>query len=119
LRFIITFYSQFEKKIIVFDKFKKEEGGEMVEERIEENSNVAESVDIKNLKEKLQKVSEYIDEENRGISELANKRKQVEDEADQVGIIISNLRDKLSNVDKIIDDEGNRVKKIKESRDSL
>ena len=26
-----------------------------------------ESVDIKNLKEKLQKVSEYIDEENRGI----------------------------------------------------
>ena len=60
-----------------------------------------------------------IDEENRGISELANKRKQVEDEADQVGVIISNLRDKLSNVDKIIDDEGNRVKKIKESRDSL
>ncbi|MEO2264615.1 MAG: transcriptional regulator, partial [Nitrosopumilus sp.] len=70
-------------------------------------------------KEKLQKVSEYIDEENSGITELANKRKQVEDEADQVGVIISNLRDKLLGVDKIIEDEGNRVKKIKELRDSF
>ena len=77
------------------------------------------SVDIKNLKEKLQKVSEYIEEENRGITELANKRKQVENEADEVGVIINNLRDKLSGVDKIIDDEGSRVRKIKESRDSL
>jgi hypothetical protein len=29
----------------MFDKLKKEEGGEMVEEKIEENSNVAESLD--------------------------------------------------------------------------
>ena len=71
------------------------------------------------LKEKLQKVSEYIEEENRGIKELANKRKQVENEADKVGTIINNLRERLSGVDKIIDDEGTRVKKIKESRDSL
>ena len=62
--------------------------------------------------------SEYIEEENRGISELAEKRKQVESEADEVGTIINNLREKLSGVDRIIDDEGSRVRKIKESRES-
>jgi len=76
-------------------------------------------VDIKNLKEKLQKVSEYIEEENRGIKELANKRKQVENDADEVGTIINTLRERLSGIDTIIDDEGSRVKKIKESRESL
>ena len=132
----------------MFDKFKNDEGGEMVEERPEGSSNAGtvevpaessqigigelmgkrakleEAIDyvglmIKNLKEKLQKVSEYIDEENRGITELANKRKQVESEADEVGVIINNLRDKLSGVDKIIDDEGSRVKQVKEARDTL
>jgi len=147
----------------MFDKFKSDEGGEMIEERPEESSNAGsvetpaessqigigelmgkrakleeaidyvglmiknlkdkrtllETVDIKNLKEKLQKVSEYIDEENRGITELASKRKRVEDEADEVGTIINSLRDKLAGVDRIIDDEGTRVRKIKESRDSL
>ena len=38
--------------------------------------------------------------------ELANKRKQVENEADEVGTIINTLRDKLSGVDRVIDDEG-------------
>ena len=57
-------------------------------------------------------------EENRGTSELAEKRKQVESEADEVGTIINNLREKLSGVDRIIDDEGSRVRKIKESRES-
>jgi chromosome segregation ATPase len=86
----------------------------MLEKDIEE-----ESVDIKNLKEKLQKVSEYINEENRGIQELADKRMKVENEADEVGVIINNLRDKLANIDTIVGEEGNRVKQIKESRDSL
>ncbi|MDH3834705.1 MAG: transcriptional regulator, partial [Nitrosopumilus sp.] len=67
----------------------------------------------------LQKVSEYIEEENRGIKELANKRKQVENDADEVGTIINTLRERLSGIDTIIDDEGSRVKKIKESRESL
>ena len=132
----------------MFDKFKNEEGGEMVEERSEstntEESNftaestsqigigelmgkrakLEEAIDyvglmIKNLKEKLQKVSEYIEEENKGIVELANKRQRVENEADEVGTIINTLRERLSGVDRIIDDEGSRVKKIKESRDSF
>jgi len=76
-------------------------------------------VDIKNLKEKLQKVSEYIEEENRGIKELAIKRQHVENEADEVGTIINTLRDRLSGIDRIIGDEGDRVKKIKESREQL
>ena len=65
------------------------------------------------------KVSDYIEEENRGIKELSIKRKQVENEADEVGTIINTLRDRLSGIDRIIDDEGNRVKRIKESRESL
>ncbi len=64
-------------------------------------------------------MSEYIDEENRGIQELTIKRKQVENEADEVGTIINTLRDKLSGIDRVIDDEGNRVKKIKEPIESL
>ena len=36
MRFIITFYSQFGRENHkMFDKFKKEEGGEMVEEKME------------------------------------------------------------------------------------
>jgi molybdopterin converting factor small subunit len=64
-------------------------------------------------------VSQYIEEENRGIKELTHKRKQVENEADEVGSLINSLRDRLSGIDKIIDNEGNRVKKIKESKESL
>ena len=59
------------------------------------------------VKEKLQKkVSEYIEEENRGIKELGNKRRQVENEADEVGTIINTLNERLSGIDRIIDDEG-------------
>ena len=135
----------------MFDKFKKEEGGEMTEERTaDENANIKsretsfnetageigivelmdkrakleEAIDyvglmIKNLKEKLEKVSQYIEEENRGIKELTHKRQQVENEADEVGSLINNLRDRLSGIDRIIDNEGNRIKKIKESREPL
>ena len=134
----------------MFDKFKEEKGGEMTEERIEENMTGSETVEstpndestigigelmgkrakleeaidyvglmIKNLKEKLQKVSEYIDEENRGIQDLADKRMKVENEADEVATIINNLRDKLAGIDTIVGEEGNRVKQIKDNRDSL
>ena len=64
-------------------------------------------------------IAEYIDEENRGIQQLADKRMKVENEADEVATIINNLRDKLSGIDTIVGDEGNRVKQIKESRDSV
>ena len=61
----------------------------------------------------------YIDEENRGIQELEDKRIKVENEADEVGVIINNLRDKLANIDTIVGEEGNRVRQIKESRNNL
>ena len=75
-----------------------------------------ESVDIKNLKEKLVKVSEYIEEENRGIRDLSNKRSMVEREADEVGVLINNLRNRLANIDSVVESEANRVKTIKDSR---
>ena len=63
------------------------------------------------------KVSDYIDEETRGIEHLTQKRNTVENEADEVGTLISSMREKLSGIDKIIDDEGKRITSFKESRD--
>ena len=63
------------------------------------------------------KVSDYIDEETRGIQHLSQKRNTVETEADEVGALISSMRDKLSGIDKIIEDEGKRISSFKESRD--
>ena len=63
------------------------------------------------------KVSDYIDEETRGIQHLTQKRNAVETEADEVGTLISSMRDKLSGIDRIIDDEGKRITSFKESRD--
>ena len=63
------------------------------------------------------KVSDYIDEETRGIQHLTQKRNAVENEADEVGTLISSMREKLSGIDRIIDDEGKRITSFKESRD--
>ena len=71
---------------------------------------------IKNLKEKLMKVNEYIEEETQGIQSLTNKRSSVEREADEVTSLITSLRDKLAGIDRIVDDEGSRIKSFKESR---
>ena len=53
-------------------------------------------MDIKNLKEKLGKINEFIQDENNGLEELTNKRAGVEKEADEVGNIIYGQRDKIS-----------------------
>ena len=71
---------------------------------------------ISNLKEKLMKVNEYIEEETQGIQSLTNKRSSVEREADEVTSLITSLRDKLAGIDRIVDDEGSRIKSFKESR---
>jgi len=76
-----------------------------------------ESVDIKNLKEKLIKVSEYITEETQGIQQLSDKRLSVEKEADDVGHLIVSLKEKLTGIDRIVEDEGNKIKNFRESRD--
>ena len=77
-----------------------------------------EIVDITNLKEKLKKINEYIDEENSGLEELKNKRAQVDRDADEVGNIVYNLRDKISDIDKIVADEAGRIKSFKDSKSS-
>ena len=63
------------------------------------------------------KVSDYIDEETRGIQLLTQKRNAVESEADEVSALIISMRDKLSGIDKIVEDEGNKISSFKESRD--
>ena len=72
---------------------------------------------IANLKEKLVKVNEYIEEETRGIQNLSNKRSSVEREADEVASLITTLRDKLGGIDRVVEDEGSRIKSFKDSRD--
>ena len=70
----------------------------LLEKDIEE-----ESVDIKNLKVKNYKKSvSTLKKKIEEFMELANKRKQVENEADEVGSIINNLRDKLSTLIKLL-----------------
>ena len=68
------------------------------------------------MKEKLVKVREYINEENKGIDDLTRKRSQVESDADEVGNIINDLRNKLSGIDGIVDTEGKKIRSFKESR---
>jgi len=75
-------------------------------------------VDIKNLKEKLSKINEFIQDENNGLEELTNKRAGVEKEADEVGNIIYGQRDKISGIDKILADEADKIKRFKESKSS-
>ena len=71
---------------------------------------------IKNLKEKLSKINEFIQDENNGLEELTNKRAGVEKEADEVGNIIYGQRDKISGIDKILADEADKIKRFKESK---
>ncbi len=73
-------------------------------------------MDIKNLKEKLSKINEFIQDENNGLEELTNKRAGVEKEADEVGNIIYGQRDKISGIDKILADEADKIKRFKESK---
>ena len=63
------------------------------------------------------KVSDYIDEETRGIQQLSDKRNAVEKEADDVSSLILSMREKLAGIDKIVEDEGNKITNFKESRE--
>ena len=86
----------------MFDKFKKEEGGEMVEERREENVNAVESTST------TKSVSEI------GIGELIGKRAKLEEAIDYVGLMIKNLKDKRTSLEKYIEEESVDIKNLKE-----
>jgi len=87
----------------MFDKFKKEEGEEMVEERMEENTGISESVE-----------STPNTESSIGIGELMGKRAKLEEAIDYVGLMIKNLKDKRTVLEKDIEEESVDIKNLKE-----
>ena len=68
------------------------------------------------MKEKLTKISQFIQEENDGLQELTRKRSEVEKDADEVGNIVYSLRDKITEIDKIVADEASRINSFKSSK---
>ena len=68
------------------------------------------------MKEKLTKISQFIQEENEGLQELTRKRSEVEKDADEVGNIVYSLRDKITEIDKIVADEASRINSFKSSK---
>ena len=80
------------------DKFKEEEGGEMVEERPSENQEQP----SENIAESVSESQPEIDESGSdiGISSLMNKRVKLEEAIDYVGGLISNLKEKRTNLEK-------------------
>lgn len=76
----------------MFDKFKKEEGGEMVEERPEDNTE-QEAAPESTVSETPSQI---------GIGELMGKRAQLEEAIDYVGLMIKNLKDKRTLLEKIL-----------------
>ena len=82
-------------------------------DKIEQKIDAA--VDIKNLREQLIKIREYIDEENKGIENLTKKRSQVESEADEVRGIIGNFTEMISGIDGMVNKEKEKVTQFKRS----
>ena len=74
----------------MFDKFKNEEGGEMIEERNEE---VGETSSVTESTSQI------------GIGELIGKRAKLEEAIDYVGLMIKNLKDKRTLLEKDIEEE--------------
>ncbi|MDO7696713.1 MAG: transcriptional regulator, partial [Nitrosopumilus sp.] len=87
----------------MFDKFKEEKGGEMVEERINENTVESETVE-----------SSQNSESPIGIGELMGKRAKLEEAIDYVGLMIKNLKDKRTMLEKDIEEESVDIKNLKE-----
>jgi len=92
----------------MFDKFKKEEGEEMVEERMEENRGISESVE-----------STPNTESSIGIGELMGKRAKLEEAIDYVGLMIKNLKDKRTVLEKDIEEESVDIKILKKNYKKL
>ena len=74
-------------------------------------------MDIKNLRAKLAKVGEYIQEEGQSLQNLSSKRSVVEQQADEVCGIIDNLRGHLAKINQVVEEEGNVIKDFKNSRE--
>ena len=92
----------------MFDKFKEEKGGEMMEERIEENVSEEESVE-----------ASPNSESTIGIGELMGKRAKLEEAIDYVGLMIKNLKDKRTMLEKDIEEESVDIKNLKEKLEKV
>jgi hypothetical protein len=76
----------------MFDKFKKDEGGEATEEKFVEQTN---------MKSNESSANETVGEI--GIVELMDKRVKLEEAIDYVGLMIKNLKDKRTVLEKDIE----------------
>ncbi|MEK6870970.1 MAG: transcriptional regulator, partial [Thermoproteota archaeon] len=86
----------------MFDKFKKEEEGEMTEERtVDEHAN---------MKSRGISSNETVGEI--GIVELMDKRAKLEEAIDYVGLMIKNLKDKRTVLEKDIEEESVDIKNL-------
>ncbi len=83
----------------MFDKFKKQEGGEMVEEKPEEETNVESTEEENNVESTFSEKSSEI-----GIGELMDKRAKLDEAIDYVGLMIKNLKDKRTNLEKDLEE---------------
>ena len=94
------------------DKFKEEEGGEMVQERPQEYEETPTQETTESLPDPPQETSET--GSDIGISSLMNKRAKLEEAIDYVGGLISNLKEKRTKLEKEIEDESVDIKNLKE-----
>ena len=78
------------------DKFKEEEGGEMVEERPSEYQAQPSQDTAESVPESQPEMNES--DSDIGISSLMNKRAKLEEAIDYVGGLISNLKEKRTNL---------------------
>ena len=88
--------------IAVFDKRKKDEGGEM---EMDQADNVPEVVETPMQSESSSDI---------GIGELMGKRAKLEEAIDYVGLMIKNLKDKRTGLEKEIEEESVDIKNLKE-----
>ena len=94
------------------DKFKEEEGGEMVQERpAEHEEQSTQETAESNVDSQVEAPSSDSDI---GISSLMNKRAKLEEAIDYVGGLIANLKEKRTNLEKEIEEESVDIKNLKE-----
>jgi len=98
----------------MFDKFKKQEGGEMVEEKPEEENKVESMEEETRVESSFSEKSSEI-----GIGDLMDKRARLEDAIDYVGLMIKNLKDKRTSLEKDIEDESVDIKNLKEKLEKV
>ena len=92
----------------MFDKFKKDSGGEMTEDRT-----VDESTNVKPSSVSSETIQEI------GIVELMSKRAKLEEAIDYVGLMIKNLKDKRTVLEKDIEEESVDIKNLKEKLEKV